>query len=61
MNCDTLKSVITDDTITSNQKKEPMRTIRNVSNFFLVSNNAVPVKIDSDDRHYAVINPSGVH
>ena len=61
MNSDTLKSIITDDTVIINQKMEPIRTIKNVANFILVSNNAVPVKVESDDRRYVVINPSDIH
>ena len=58
LNSDALKSIITDDTININQKNEPIRTVENVANFFMVSNNDIPIKIDSGDRRYLVLTAS---
>ena len=61
LNSDALKSVITDSTININQKNEPMRETENVANFFMVSNNDVPVKIEGNDRRYVVTQTSNKH
>lgn len=58
LNSDALKSVITDKVININQKNEPMRVTENVANFIMVSNNSIPVKIDSSDRRYMVTKTS---
>lgn len=61
LNSDALKSVISDDSIDINQKNEPVRHIENVANFFLVSNNDIPIKIDDTDRRYLVLRASDKH
>ena len=53
-NTDALKSVITENQIDINQKCMPVRTIQNVCNLIILSNNILPVKIDRDDRRYVV-------
>ena len=61
LNSDALKSLITDKTININQKNEPMRETENVANFFMVSNNEIPIKIESNDRRYVVTKASDKH
>lgn len=58
LNSDALKSVITDKKININQKNEPERLCENVANFMMVSNNNVPIKIESTDRRYMVTKTS---
>ena len=58
LNSDALKSVITDKKTNINQKNEPERLCENVANFIMVSNNNVPIKIESTDRRYMVTKTS---
>ena len=58
LNSDALKSVITDKKININQKNEPERLCENVANFMMVSNNNIPIKIESTDRRYMVTKTS---
>ena len=58
LNSDALKSVITDKKTNINQKNEPERLCENVCNFIMVSNNNVPIKIESTDRRYMVTKTS---
>ena len=58
LNSDALKSVITDKKVNINQKNEPERLCENVANFIMVSNNNVPIKIESTDRRYMVTKTS---
>jgi len=61
LNCDALKSDITEDTIVINEKNEPMRECENVSNFIMVSNHDFPVKIEATDRRFAVFRVGDKH
>ena len=61
LNSDALKSVITDTKININQKNEPERLAENVANFIMVSNNNVPIKIETTDRRYLVTKTSDKH
>ena len=61
LNSDALKSVITDKSISINQKNEPERLCENVANFIMVSNNDIPIKIESSDRRYVVSKTSDKH
>ena len=61
LNSDALKSVITDAKININQKNEPERLTENVSNFIMVSNNNIPIKIETTDRRYMVTKTSDKH
>ena len=61
LNSDALKSVITDKKTNINQKNEPERLCENVCNFIMVSNNNVPIKIESTDRRYVVTKTSDKH
>ena len=58
LNSDKLKTIITDSTISINQKCEPLRQTENVANFIFISNNLNPVKIESRDRRYCVLKTS---
>ena len=58
LNSDALKSVITDKKTNINQKNEPERLCENVANFIMISNNNVPIKIESTDRRYLVTKTS---
>ena len=57
-NSDKLKSVITDRTISINQKGEPIREADNVANFIFLSNNHNPLKIENKDRRYVIVHAS---
>lgn len=59
VNFNSLKSIITDDTIRINEKNQPRRTAENVANFIFVSNNSYPVKIELGDRRYVVLQCNG--
>ena len=61
LNSDALKSIITDKMVNINQKNEPERLTENVANFIMVSNNNVPIKIESTDRRYMVTKTSDAH
>ena len=54
LNSDSLKSVITEKTITIEEKNLSPRIAENVCNLILVSNNDVPVKLEYGDRRYVV-------
>ena len=55
-NMDSLKSIITDDTIRVNEKFVPIHTAENVCNMVICSNNAFPIKVESGDRRYLVLD-----
>ena len=55
-NFDALKSIITDDCIRINEKNQPRRTAENVASFIFCTNHSFPVKIESGDRRYVVLN-----
>ena len=61
LNSDALKSVITDSKVNINQKNEPERLAENVANFIMVSNNNIPIKIETTDRRYLVTKTSDKH
>jgi hypothetical protein len=50
-----LKSWITGGTVSVNQKSLPVREEANHCNFVFLSNNAIPIFVDEDDRRYCVI------
>jgi hypothetical protein len=54
-NFDALRSVITDDTITVNQKNIAKRIAQNVANFMFITNNSYPISISNCDRRYFVL------
>ena len=54
LNCDALKSVITDDTVMINPKNITPRLSQNIANLIMVSNNFTPVQIEGGDRRYVV-------
>ena len=58
-NFNSLKSIITDNTIRINEKNQPRRNSQNVANFIFVTNNAYPVKIETGDRRYVVFQCNG--
>lgn len=60
-NFNSLKSIITDNSIEVNEKFQPRRTAENVANFIFVTNNSYPVKIESGDRRYVVCSCNGIH
>ena len=60
-NFNALKSIITDIMIRINEKNQPRRDAENVANFIFCTNNSFPVKIDSGDRRYVVLDCNGKH
>lgn len=58
LNSDSLKSVITEKTITIEEKNLSPRIAENVCNLILVSNNEIPVKLEYGDRRYVVSRSS---
>ena len=60
-NFNALKSIITDIMIRINEKNQPRRDAENVANFIFCTNNSFPVKIDSGDRRYLVLDCNGKH
>lgn len=54
LNSDSLKSVVSDNQIDINQKNQPVRTVQNVVNLILVSNNFAPVNVEEGDRRYVM-------
>lgn len=54
LNSYSLKSVITEKTITIEEKNFSPRIAKNVCNLIYVSNNDVPVKLEYGDRRYVV-------
>ena len=61
LNFDTLKSIISDDTVMMNSKGIDPRKIQNVANLIMLSNHFAPVKIEGGDRRYVVTHSSSVH
>ncbi len=53
-----LKSLISDPTMTINEKFEHKRKSSNVLNFMMCSNNRIPVNIEDKDRRYMVTETS---
>lgn len=53
-----LKRLVTGETIRINEKYLPTRTEGNHVNLVFLSNENVPLPIDSDDRRYCVVEPS---
>lgn len=49
-----MKTVVSDDYIDINQKNQPVRTVQNVVNLILISNNFVPVNVEEGDRRYVI-------
>ena len=58
LNHDALKSIITEKEAVINQKNMPERSIENVVNLIMVSNNFNSVKIEAGDRRYVVMEVS---
>ena len=58
-NFNTLKSILTDNSIRINEKNQPRRDAENVGNFVFVTNNAFPVKLEVGDRRYVVLRCNG--
>ena len=58
LNHDALKSVITEKEAVINQKNMPERSIENVANLIMVSNNFNVAKVESGDRRYVVTEVS---
>jgi hypothetical protein len=56
LNSDKLKSVLTDLMMLINQKNQAIRNVQNLANFIFVSNNNRPLKIETGDRRYLVLN-----
>ena len=54
INFDNLKSILTEKTITINEKGKKKREAINVSNFIFVSNHQYVIKMSIDDRRYFV-------
>lgn len=61
LNGDALKSGITDAKININQKNEPERLAETVANFIIVSNNNIPIKIETTDRRYLATKTNDKH
>ena len=61
LNCEMMKTLITDDSFKMNQKFEKVRKVQNVANFILVTNDSYPVHVENGDRRYVVIKVSGKH
>jgi hypothetical protein len=58
LNTDCLKSLITDHFCTIESKFVNTRSINNISSFIFVSNNRLPIKIESGDHRYLVFKCS---
>jgi len=58
LNSDALKSLITEKTIRYDSKYVNVRDGENVSNFIFVSNNIIPLRIETGDRRYVVTHCS---
>ncbi|KAI5485965.1 hypothetical protein TVAGG3_0933010, partial [Trichomonas vaginalis G3] len=61
LNSDALKSLITDKVGVVERKYKDQRVCENVANFIMVSNNVVPMKLESSDRRYVVVRTSDSH
>lgn len=55
---DALKARITEDNTTINPKGVKAYTVPNIANYFMTTNNAVPVKLEASDRRFLILNPS---
>lgn len=55
---DKLKSLITDKRMKIEEKFAPRRTVDNVANFIMISNNRISINIDQHDRRYMVTETS---
>ena len=60
-NFDSLKSKITDPLVNIEEKNQPRRTVENVGNYIICTNNAFPVKIELSDRRYLVLMMNSIH
>jgi hypothetical protein len=58
MNNDPFKSLITGERINYEAKGKPKVSNFNCTNFVITTNNTVPVKIETDDRRYALLGCS---
>jgi hypothetical protein len=58
MNSDPFKSYITGETVTYEAKGKMAIPLKNCMNFVLTTNKQDPVKLDADDRRYAVLEVS---
>ena len=58
LNSDPFKSYITGETVTYEAKGKMAVPLRNCMNFVLTTNKMDPVKLDADDRRYAVLEVS---
>ncbi|KAA6375046.1 MAG: hypothetical protein EZS28_029427, partial [Streblomastix strix] len=56
-----MKSIISDESIRINEKNQPRRTAENVMNVIYVTNNDMPVQLDTDDRRHLVCACKTVH
>lgn len=55
---DTLKTLITEETIDLHQKYVDVKHTENVSDFIFLSNNPAPIKIEQNDRRFVVFETS---
>jgi hypothetical protein len=60
-NFDTLKAIITEPTLEINEKHIRQRVAQNVINLIFVTNNDYPIKIETGDRRYLVLDVNGGH
>ena len=49
-----MKTAVSNDYIDINQKNQPVRTVQNVVNLILISNNFAPVNVEEGDRRYVM-------
>jgi hypothetical protein len=59
LNSETLKTIITENSFTRNQKFEKVRQSQNVCNLIIVANDNYPIRADGDDRRYVISKASG--
>lgn len=55
---DALKARITEDTNNVNPKGIRAYTVPNMGNYFMTTNNSVPVKMEATDRRFLILSPS---
>jgi hypothetical protein len=55
---DRLKSMVTESTVTIEQKRQPRRTIKSVHRFIAASNHDHFIKVDGDDRRFFFLRVS---
>jgi hypothetical protein len=55
-NYDNLKSIITDESYTINEKNVPRFEAENVNNLVVVTNHNYPVRVEASDRRYVVFD-----